>query len=583
MLPFGKPPATRQAWLESLARRLAWAFPEVQAKDIFADYREQFEVGKDRGKSDNEIIEALGTPSEAVAQLMEEDPSARMDLLRHCLLWGAALVLCWAFVWLSFLGNMRTGFLIGVCMFLPVSSAVLFMLVRGPGRLALEQLAVPEKPASPGKIFLVLPVLMFLCLISQEILIIRFVRFGDIPLKWIALQDIGPINVMALELFALAMALLAAWLLFRSVTSSIRYFPGIVHAGGAAFSALAITSVYTAMDIEISHSILELQVLFRLAPYLAGLITAGVFQHWIDGSKPLPYCFRDKNVSWTDWRHRLAVSLLGWFSAEQSIEILEDYQEQFELGREQGKSEADILAEMGRPATVVRDLLAEDRKARLRHRKQWPWVVMCVLAGWLLLGLIQAFELGGVWLGLYFDDHRVQIGALSVVLGTVSLSALLRVRERAAVERRFPTEKKPTVWLFLLPLVIAIALNGFVLYLLARPWSQWNYKPVRFYVVVGIEHAVLILCVLMVWTLARCFSGSIRYLPAAIHAIGCACCVLCTGLFCSHLDFEGMFGELFYSELICNRFLPDLLPYAVSVVLALAVWLVIHRKPRKEG
>ena len=576
MFTFGKPPATRQAWLESLARRLAWAFPEVQAKDIFADYREQFGEGKNRGKSDNEIIEALGTPSEAVAQLMEEDPSARMDLLRHCLLWGAALVLCWAFVWLSFLGNMRTGFLIGVCMFLPVSSAVLFMLIRGPGRLVLEQLAIPKKPASPGKIFLVLPVLMFLCLISQEILIIRFVRFGDIPLEWNAPQDIGPINVMALELFALAMALLAAWLLFRSVTSSIRYFPGIVHAGGAAFSALAITSVYTAMDIEISHSILELQVLFRLAPYLAGLITARVFQHWVDGSKPLPYCFRDKNVNWTDWRHRLAVSLLGWFSAEQSIEILEDYQEQFELGREQGKPEADILSEMGRPATVVRDLLAEDRKARLRRRKHWPWVVMCVLAGWLLLGLMKAFEFGGVGLGLYFDDHRIQIGILSVVLGTASLFVLLCVHKRAAVERRFPTEKKPTVWLFLLPVVIIVLLNGFTMYLsVCRILSS---GAARFFMVVWAERFVVALCVLMVWALARCFSGSIRYLPAAIHAAGCACSVLCTGLLCSHLDPEGMYGQIRYSW-----FLPDLLPYAVSVVLALAVWLVIHRKPNKEG
>lgn len=347
VLMFGKPPVTRQAWLESLARRLAWAFPEEQAKDIFADYREQFEVGQDRGKSDNEIIEALGAPSEAVAQLMEEDPDPRMDLLRHCLLWGAVLVLCWAFVWVTFWTDMASPLWVGICVFLPLSNAALFMLVRGPGRVTLERIVTPEKQVSPVRIFLVPLVLMSVCFVGQEILMIRF----------------------------------------------------------------------------------------------------------------------------------------GW----------------------------------------------------------------------------------------YFDEHKIQIGVLSVVLGTVSLSALFHVRKRAAVERRFPTEKKPTVWLFLLPLVIAALLNGFVMYLCARPWSQWTYMPVRFYLVVGVERSVLILRALMVWTLARCFSGSIRYLPAAIHAIGCAWYVLCTGIFYSYLDFEGQFGELLYIW-----FLPNLLPYAAGVVLAAGIWLLIR-------
>lgn len=37
MLTIGKPPATRQGWLESMCRRLAWAFPEPQAKEGAAD------------------------------------------------------------------------------------------------------------------------------------------------------------------------------------------------------------------------------------------------------------------------------------------------------------------------------------------------------------------------------------------------------------------------------------------------------------------------------------------------------------------------------------------------------------------
>ena len=572
-----KPALTRQAWLEKLARRLAWSFPEVQAQDVFTDYQAQFEAGKDHGKSDEEIIEALGTPAEAVAQLLEEDPSTRMDLLRHVLLWGAALAVCWAFVWLNFLGSMDTRFLLGVCVFLPVSTAVLFMLVRGPARVSLERIAAPEKQVSPVTIFFLPLGCMLACLAAQEILAVMVVRFVYMFPKG---ADVGPVNVLALQLFALAMALLALWLLFRSVTRSIRYFPGIVHAGGAAFSALAMISVYTSMVVidPIHTHALELGILFRITPYLTGLATALVFQRWVDGSKPLPHCFRPKNVTWPDWRHNLAVRLLGWFPAGQTIEILEDYQEQFELGREQGKTESDLLAEMGRPSTIVRDLLAEDRKARLRRRKQWPWVVMCVLAGWLLLVLMRTFEFGYTGFGWFYSEHIVQIGVLAVVLGTASLFVLLHVRDRAVVEQRFPTQKIPTVWLYLLPVVFAMVLNGFIIYLCTALWSFP--RTIRFYLVIGIESSVLILCILLIWTLARCFSGSIRCLPAAIHAAGCICYILCTGVLCHGVDFEGMAGNLLYIW-----FLPCLLPYVVSIVLALAVWLVLRAagKPHKEG
>ena len=73
MFLFEKSPASERAWLEKLARRLAWSFPEPQAKEILTDLQAQFEAGREHGKSDAEIIDALGTPREAVAQLLEEE------------------------------------------------------------------------------------------------------------------------------------------------------------------------------------------------------------------------------------------------------------------------------------------------------------------------------------------------------------------------------------------------------------------------------------------------------------------------------------------------------------------------------
>ena len=100
MFLFEKSPASERAWLEKLARRLTWSFPEPQAKEILTDLQAQFEAGREHGKSDAEIIDALGTPREAVAQLLEEEPAARIEQFRHTLLWAAAAVVCWAFMWL---------------------------------------------------------------------------------------------------------------------------------------------------------------------------------------------------------------------------------------------------------------------------------------------------------------------------------------------------------------------------------------------------------------------------------------------------------------------------------------------------
>lgn len=581
MFTFGKPPATRQTWLESLARRLAWYFPEVQAKDIFADYQEQFKEGKAHGKSDDEIIEALGTPSEAVKQLMEEDPSARTDLLRHCLAWGAALALCWAYGWVTFGGALIQILLlvVGIWIFLPTSNAALFMLVRGASRAALERDAGFEKSVSPAAVYCIPAGAMIVSVAVQEILLLVTLRLEVLPV-----DSIGPIllNGISLQLFALAMALLAVWLLFRSVTRSILYFPGIVHAGGTALSALSMLGTYSVMDDDWNSGLPpEIRVLIRATPYLVGLATALVFQHWVDGSKPIPHCFQAKDIAWTDWRHQLAIKLLGWFSAEQTIEILEDYQEQFELGRELGKDETIIFAEMGRPATVVHDLLEEDRKARLRRKNPWPWGIMCAFAGLLLLEIVKVFEQGRSGFGWFFCDHITQFGVLVAALGTVSLFGLLHVRERAAVERRFPAEIKPTIWVFLLPVILITLTNGFLIYLCQLPYRPNFHSPMRWYMwdmIILTEASALILLALMVWTLARCFSGSIRYLSAAIHATGCAISEIYAGILCQNMDIDGMLGSLLY-----RWFLPNLIPYAAGVVLAAGVWLVIQRKPRKEG
>lgn len=572
-----KPAATRQDWLDQLGKRLVWYFPVLQVREILSDYREQFEAGQDRGRTEAELIDAMGTPEEVLSQLLEEEPTAKMNWLRTNGVWGAALALCLAALWVSFSFGYSLLLLAGLCIFLAAFGAVLFQLLRGPARVRLEQDFPPEQTASPVPVYC-LPFLLTLAFEVTEQILCALSLAGWLPayIGGILIAELNTLFILAAEA---SLALLTVWLLSRSVTRSIRYFPGVIHTVGAA-GTIFFTYAYFHSTIVNSAIPLSVSLLLRLLPYFAGLAVARTFQKWVDGRRPLPFLFQARAVTRQDWLHRLGVHLLRWFPAAQAMEILEDYQEQFDLGRERGKSEEDLIVELGRPETVVRDLLAEDRKARNRRRRIWPWAAMLAAAVWLLLGVLRTYEFGGI--GLFFRSP-VEVSMIALVLGTAALFNLLQVQNRSAVEKKFPAQQTPAVQVALAPLLTCALVAGFSIFLIHLAFRGdvdamfWG-RPIPWYLADIIDFSVLLLLFLLIWSLTRCFSGSIRYLPAAVHVVGSMTSALCSGIF-----FHAMDRNYSTLEETVSDFLPALLPYAVGIVLAAGVWIVIHRKPRKEG
>lgn len=568
-----KPAPTRQAWLDALGRRLVWSFPVAQVREILSDYQEQFDAGQEHGRTDAEIIQSLGTPAEAAMGLLEEEPSAKMAGLRQTGLWAAALALCCGFLWI----NLSVyAFQVGAVLFLPLASSVLFLLLRGGARVELERRFPNGRTVSPVLGYYV-PFGLVLVFEAAEQILQLLSRIGRLP-EQVGPYFVGEVNtifILALEAVLVALLAVSLW---RSTAVSIRYFPGVIHIFGAGSAAFFVYLYHMTAFLEAPWSPQEALVM-ALLPYGVGLAAALAFQRWVDGRKPLPRLFRDGAVTWREWRHRLGVGLLGWYDAPQAMEVLEDYQEQYELGREKGRSEEELLSALGRPEAVVRDLLAEDRRARLRRRRMWPWTVLAAASGWVLLELLETFESGsGLLSGRYLRWYTVEFSCIALAAGTVSLLVLLRGRERAVLERRFPPEKRPGIWAFLLPVVCVAVLSGLVWYCAAQSWTGLN-RP-WYYFVQCIEDATILLSVLMLWTLVRCRAGSIRYLPAVIHAAGGIAGMLCAGIFRQGIDFDAipdMRRVMWY--------LPWLTPYIVGAVLAAvsALALRLAGRPRKEG
>ena len=577
-----KPSLTRQAWLNELGRRLVWSFPAAQVKDILSDYQEQFDAGHDHCKSEAEIIQALGTPAEAAALLLEEEPAARTNRLRQNILWGAALALCFVFLWLC-LHTVSFGlFWIGSALFIPLASSVLFLLLRGTARVRLER-EFPAGTASPVLSYCI-PFILTLLTVGTEHILFLLARAGRL-----AAYDpvfIGETNTVFILAIEAILAVLGLWLLVRSVSRSIQYLPGVIHTVGAMGTAFFVYAhLHTPIAYRDESSIGLFLLLPCCLPYCAGLVTALAFQRWVDGRKPLPRIFQGSVVTWQDWRHRLGVSLLGWFSAEQTLEIMADYQEQYELGLEQGKDAEILLAEMGRPETVVRDLLAEDRKARLHRRKNWPWIVAAAVAGWLLVGLLRAFEFGSIGVPFVYHYHTCAIGIIALLLGTPSLFVLFHGRERAVVERRFPAPQTHPAWSYLPPLVFAAWVLGLSFWLIYCTFGLDEVpfffgQPLSLYIILSIEFSTLLLTLLLIWTLARCSSNTIRYFPAVPCIAGSIATILCAGIYLSSMDIDYIGRSLPQST---QNFLPSIYPCLMGLLLAIVSWLVLRVTAKKEG
>ena len=234
---------TERAWLDQLGKQLVSRYSAPQVREILEDYREQFQAGTDRGKSEEEISRALGSPQEAAARLLEESPP-HGDLL-HNLLWGALLVICLLFFrFFVLMGITRHMSYLCGAIGIPAIAGVLLTLLRGQTRAELERRFPPEAAASPAALFGPPLALAALFEITLQALVVNA--------GWIADTLNLPYVGLLVQLICFGMAgigvLLALWWIFRSVTRSIACFPGAVHAFG--LGVASIVSLLPFISIE---------------------------------------------------------------------------------------------------------------------------------------------------------------------------------------------------------------------------------------------------------------------------------------------------------------------------------------------
>lgn len=560
--PCSPPAITQQAYLDRLGKHLTFYLPAPQILEILSDYRERFQAGQESGKSEADLIKALGSPKEAALSLLEENPPS--GLLQHILLWGTLLALCFMFLWsfVVYSFSRLSSYLCG-CLFVLMTAVVLFLLLRGSLRATLERHFPPEQRAS-SPLLLGLP----LALAAAFEAVLQYLLYNPAIIP----ASVSPGLAVQLLCFGMAglMMLLSVWWTIRSITCSIWYFSGAVHALGLSVAGLTSLLPFISMEAASNHASLHFDVLLAFLPELTGLAAALLLMR-----TQLPACFQQRSGGRQDYLDQLGKCLLRWFSASQVREILTDYQEQFELGLEHGKTESTLVNELGRPETVARDLLSAESPPVRRCARQRAilWLIPLLPAIYCLLSIFYIYLVG------YGNWPFVLEAAPPIVLplGAVSMFALLHGKGRAEVESQFPPEQgKPPALVFLLPMVLVAAAASGLLYLLVNSVelsTRFVSIPIGNLTAIYLEGTFLLLAVLLAWTLSLSFTRSIQYFPATVHATGAMVSIPYMASFLKHIDPTVI--DSYTSLKLAGIVLPTLSSYLTCLLMAVGFAVAI--------
>lgn len=381
---------TRNDYMRALARRLRWKCGRQEAAGILAEYRQSFEAGLARGKSEEALCEAFGTPSAAAEALLRESgtPFIALPWVRMLLVAAAAFLVVLRDSWSFFRWNGGVEYLLILAM-----SVALYFVAGGP------ELRRMKKPAPCGRgAKLLLAGLCFGAVLCAAFIFFTVYHLDGVYRLYLRFMDMihddgiwrNLVNgALFKAAFLMTVLMAAAWLW------ALRVAPGgkwLFPSGAIAVSlAVAVRNLdLLTMSGLLSDGDMILGAL--AADLLLGLVMALLLALTLPGSRadmeeteetpgrveriaaltrePVCGLFLDA----------LSRHLTLRFSREEKREILEDYAECFMAGMEEGRSAAALCGEFGSPEAVA-EILCRERRGGFLPRPAAKLGAALLLAG----------------------------------------------------------------------------------------------------------------------------------------------------------------------------------------------------------
>ncbi len=250
-----------------------------------------------------------------------------------------------------------------------------------------------------------------------------------------------------------------------------------------------------------------------------------------------------------EYLHSLGVRLLWHFPMEQVFDILTDYQEYLTAGNNQGTETDRLFQRFGSPDTVTRTLLTENQPRN-------PYLYLKPLLWGILL-------FPALWETLYQD----RLAPVFLCLTCFALFGLIHGWEYRRLGHRFPSghlSMGRIVLVHLLILAVIIAKERGMWYICIHAAAL----PAKIYSIhIGtfissfLYFAELLFLLATGIMLVNSVFSSIRYFPAAIHAMGASVATVKTLQLLKSTDLSAQIPkEILFSPLLC---------YAAALILSL--------------
>ena len=158
-----------------------------------------------------------------------------------------------------------------------LGSVSLFSLLHGQGRAVLEGRFRQSSPQSAAFFHLLL---LALVIILQG-LAQYFASIGARLPAFLTASQIGSLFGTLFEVARVTFPLLLFWILWRSCTASIRFFPAAVCLSGAIFFTLEMERILHGMKVDYAPQHLKIMIAECLLPYGFAVLAAVVFWKYI--------------------------------------------------------------------------------------------------------------------------------------------------------------------------------------------------------------------------------------------------------------------------------------------------------------
>lgn len=241
-----------------------------------------------------------------------------------------------------------------------------------------------------------------------------------------------------------------------------------------------------------------------------------------------------------EYLHHLGARLLWHFPMAQVLDILEDYQEYLTAEKEQGIENDRLFQKFGSPEAVTKTLLSENRSEKpYIYLKTFLWGALSILF---------------LWESLYQDS----LSPIFLCLACFTLFELIHGREHMTIARRFKDGHFPAGRILLTHILI-IAMITVKETVMWYAYTHTTDIPVKiFHINTGelVSSLFSLFELLLLLTagimLVNAIFTSIRYFPAAIHAMGAAVSMIRTSQILVSMDLTGpITRDIFFYTILC--------------------------------